>query len=109
MCGSPDDIGEVPVTYVKERKGCRMTCDVGGLILQPFRRFTYVTSHSPTLLSLHLRHRHFTYVTWRAACGLNRWHNTPCPGQKLPIRNVNNSCTNADTKTKFTANERETF
>ena len=49
------------------------------LILQPFRRFTYVTAHSPTLSLLHLRHTHsptllslflrhrlFTYVTWRA-------------------------------------------
>ena len=26
------------------------------LILQPFRRFTYVTAHSPTLPLLHLRH-----------------------------------------------------
>ena len=31
------------------------------LILQPFRHFTYVTSHSSTFSSLHLRH--FTYVT----------------------------------------------
>ena len=37
------------------------------LILQPFRCFTYITTHSPTLLSLLLRHRLFTYVTWRAA------------------------------------------
>ena len=37
------------------------------LILQPFRCFTYVEAHSPTLLSLLLRHRIFTYVTWRAA------------------------------------------
>ena len=36
------------------------------LILQPFRCFTYVTAHSVTLLSLLLRHRLFTYVTWRA-------------------------------------------
>ena len=36
------------------------------LILQPFRRFTYVTVHS-TLPLLHLRHRHFTYFIWRAA------------------------------------------
>ena len=35
------------------------------LILQPFRCFTYVTAHSPTLFSLLLRHRLFTYVTWR--------------------------------------------
>ena len=39
------------------------------LILQPFRCFTYVTSHSPTPLSLLLRRRLFTYVTWRAAHG----------------------------------------
>ena len=48
-----------------------MSCDVGELcsfsklsivsptsqlILQPFRRFTYITAHSPTFLLLHLRH-----------------------------------------------------
>ena len=37
------------------------------LILQPFRCFTYVRAPFPTLLSLLLRHRIFTYVTWRAA------------------------------------------
>ena len=37
------------------------------LSLQPFRFFTYVTAHSPTLLLLLLRHRLFTYATWRAA------------------------------------------
>ena len=50
------------------------------LILQPFPRFTYVTTHSPTLPLLQLRHSSFsnpsfasptsqvfTYVTWRAA------------------------------------------
>ena len=37
------------------------------LILQSFRCFTCVTDHSPTLLSFLLRHRLFTYVTWRAA------------------------------------------
>ena len=40
------------------------------LILQPFHCFTYVTAHSSTLLSLLLRHRIFTYVTWRAAHGM---------------------------------------
>ena len=30
------------------------------LILQPFRHFTYVTTHSPTLLSLYLRHSSFS-------------------------------------------------
>ena len=43
------------------------------LILQPFCCFTYVTVHSPTLLSLLLRHKLFTYVTWRAAqCKMQR-------------------------------------
>ena len=37
------------------------------LILQRFRCFTYVTAHSPTLLSLLLCHRLFTYIIWRAA------------------------------------------
>ena len=39
------------------------------LILQPFRVFTYIIAHSSTLPSLHLCHRHFTYVIWRAAHG----------------------------------------
>ena len=37
------------------------------LILQPFRRFIYVTGDSITLPLLHLRHKHFTYFTWRTA------------------------------------------
>ena len=41
------------------------------LILQPFRCFAYVTADSPTLLSLLLRHRLFTYVTWRVAHDIN--------------------------------------
>ena len=86
---------------MKQRKGWRMSCDVGKargglenelwrrwstesfqslhlrhssfwfsklsvtsptsqLILQPFHRFTYVTTHSPTLPSLHLRHNSFS-------------------------------------------------
>ena len=43
------------------------------LILQLFLYFTYVTAHSPTLLSLLLRHRLFTYVTWRTAHGYKAW------------------------------------
>ena len=43
------------------------------LILQPFRCFTYDTVHSPTLLSLLLPHRIFTYVSWRAAHGPFQW------------------------------------
>ena len=45
-----------------------MSCDVGEttegleneLIIQPFRHLTYVTTHSPTLPSLYLRHSSFS-------------------------------------------------
>ena len=61
-----------------------MSCDVGEAILQPFRRFTYVTAHSTTIPLLHLRHRHFTYVTWRATYGTYplqcRTYNPNAPG-----------------------------
>ena len=66
---------------MKQRKGWRMSCDVGkatevlenelwrrwndGKVgewaLQPFCHFTYVTAHSPTLILQPFRH--FTYVT----------------------------------------------
>ena len=39
------------------------------LIIQPLRRFIYVTVCSPTLLSPHLRHMHFIYITWQAPHG----------------------------------------
>ena len=35
-------------------------CDVAEIILQPFRHFIYVTTHSPTLPLLHLRHSSFS-------------------------------------------------
>ena len=86
MCSSPGNVSENPVTQVKQRKGWRMSSDVGKahspsfqslhlrhsssnpslasptsqLILQHFPRFTYVTAHSPTLPLLHLRHSSFS-------------------------------------------------
>ena len=52
---------------VKRRKGWRMSCHVGEVTeerleneLCSFRRFTYITAHSPTLLLLHLRHSSFS-------------------------------------------------
>ena len=50
------------------------------LILQPFRCFTYVTAHSATLPSPLLRHRIFTYVTWRSS------HDRPCEGSCLGLQ-----------------------
>ena len=91
--GSPGELSEELVTQEKRKKGWRMNSDVGEatfpslhlrhnrfsnpsvvlpkshLILQPFRCFTYVTAHSPTVIWLLLRHKLFTYVTWRAAHG----------------------------------------
>ena len=49
-----------------------VTSPTSQLILQPFRCFSCVTAHSPTLLSLLLHHRLFTYVTWRAAHAFTR-------------------------------------
>ena len=37
-----------------------VTSPTSKLILQPFRRFTYITAHSPTLLLLRLRHSSFS-------------------------------------------------
>ena len=58
-------VGEWAVTYVKWREGWRMSrasvaSPTSQLILQPFRRFTYITAHSPTLPLLHIRHSSFS-------------------------------------------------
>ena len=50
MGGSPGDVGEVPMAWEKQRKGCRMSCDEG----------TAAEPHSPNLISLHLRHSSFS-------------------------------------------------
>ena len=60
------------------------------LILQTFRRFIYVTAHSSTLQSLYLRHRHFTYIIWRAAHSIyGPLHPHPrgpsCPVMGIPL------------------------
>ena len=47
-------------TYVTTHSPTSRPLPTSQLILQPFRRFTYVTVHSPTLLSLLLRHKLFT-------------------------------------------------
>ena len=59
------------MTQVKQRKGWRMsrsnlsvTSLTSQLILQPFRRFTYVTAHSPTHPLLHLRHSSFSNTSF---------------------------------------------
>ena len=96
------------MTYVKRRKGWRMSYDVGEvtemleielcsfsklsvtsatsqLILQPFRRFTYVTVHSPILPLLHLCHSSFSNPSYVTGSSLNAtWRAAP---EDLPFNN----------------------
>ena len=59
-----------------------VTSHTSQLILQPFRRFTYVTAHSPTLLMLHLCHSSFSnpYFASPTSQDLHLRHlaNRPC-------------------------------
>ena len=59
-----------------------VTSPTSQLILQPFRRFTYITAHSPTLLLLHLRHSLFSnpYFASPTSQALHLIHlaNRPC-------------------------------
>ena len=69
------------------------------LILQPFRRFTYVTAHSPTLPLLHLRQFilqpffRFSYVTISSLKTL-RWQQGSCttPGEICLLCFVRTNC-----------------
>ena len=61
------DVGEVMESLENEQS---ITSPTSQLILQPFRCFTYVTTHSPTIPLFHLHHSSFsnpfccfTYVT----------------------------------------------
>ena len=56
------DVGEVMERLENEKSSFfnfSVSLPMSQLILQPFRRFTYVTVHSPTLLSLLPRHKLF--------------------------------------------------
>ena len=58
---------------MKRRKGCRMSCDVGeateGSENELWRRW----SDGRVGEWAHLRHRNFTYVTWRAALAIYKY------------------------------------
>ena len=62
------DVGKVTEKLVNDQSSSfsnpSVALPTSQLIIQPFRCFAYVTAHSPTLLSLLIRHRLFTYVTW---------------------------------------------
>ena len=50
-------------TYVTSFSNPSVAIPTSQLILQPFRRFIFVTAHSPTLLSLYLRHSSLSDVS----------------------------------------------
>ena len=60
------DVGEVTErlensrTHSSSLSNLSITSPMSELILQPFRRLTYVIAHSPTLPLLHLRHSSFS-------------------------------------------------
>ena len=55
------DVGEVTESLENEQSSnLSVTLPTSQLILQPFRRFTYVTAQSPTLPLVHLRHSSFS-------------------------------------------------
>ena len=55
-----------------------VTSPTSQLILQPFRRFTYVTAHYPTLPLLHLRHSAFSNPSF--ACATSQALHLTSPG-----------------------------
>ena len=63
-----------------------VTSPTSQLILQPFRRFTYVTAHSPTLPLLHLLHssfsKHFFRFSYVTSSSLNS------PGELCSFSNL---------------------
>ena len=58
-----------------------VTSPTSQLILQPFRRLTYVTAHSPILLLLHLRHSSFSNHSFASTTSqaLHLIHLVSCP------------------------------
>ena len=61
------DVGEVAERLENEQSSfsnLSITSPTSQLIFQPFRRFTYVTAHSPTLPLLHLQHSSFSNLSF---------------------------------------------
>ena len=73
-----------------------VTSPTSQLILQPFRRFTYVTAHSPTLPLLHLRHSSFSNPSF-ASPTLHALHVIHLSSRPCFV------CTSTTSKSDFTA------
>ena len=79
-----DSSGRSYVTRGLENELCCISLYLWALlILQPFRRFTYITAHSPTLPLLHLRYSSFSNPSFACATSqaLHLIHlvSRPCP------------------------------
>ena len=79
------DVGEVTGSLENEQSSLSklpVTSPTSQLILQSFRRFTYVTAHSPTLPLLHLHHSSFSSPSFACpksqALHLRHLANRPC-------------------------------
>ena len=81
------DVGKVKETLENEFRSFE-------LILQPFRHFTYVTAHSPTLPSLYLRHSAFSNHSFASPTSkaLHLRHLASRPWSKTLMELIFNPC-----------------
>ena len=77
-----------------------VTSSTSHLILKPFRRFTYVTAHSPTLPLLDLRHSSFSNPSFVSptslALHLRRLASRPCISSTLDTKFSQNIVADTD-------------
>ena len=83
------DIGEATEGLVNDHS---VTSPTSQLILQPFRRFAYVTAHSPSLPLLHLRHNSLSNPSFASPTAqvlrLRHLASRPCCFRYLKIYSV---------------------
>ena len=84
-------VGEVTERLEKELcsfSNLSVTLPTSQHILQPFRRFTYVTAHSPTLPLLHLRHSSFSNPSFASPTSqaLHFRHLASRPWPQFPLK-----------------------
>ena len=84
------NVGEVTVRLENKQSSSfnlSVTSPSSQFIFQPFRRFTYVTAHSPTLPSLYLRHSSFSNPSFASptsqALHLRHLASRPCLKNQL--------------------------
>ena len=103
----PELAVEVCVIFVMQLfSNLSVTSPMSQLILQPFRYFTYITAHSPTLPSLHLRHSSFSNPSFASPTSqaLHLFHLASRPwGENQILLALFSPCTDRPSKHKKTA------